>query len=480
MMKDSPGRSWMLRAPVHVFHDELSKLDGIGTATAIRNGDLSAAEVVAAAIARAELIDPVLAAVVTSDFDRALVRADKGVVGPFGGVPTFIKDNEDVEGLPTRQGSAALACAPAAKRTAPVAAQMLDMGMVCLGKSSLPEFGFIPSAEFPDDTAPTRNPWNPDHTAGGSSSGSAALVASGVVPVAHGVDGGGSIRLPAACCGLVGLKPSRGRLAVSPDAKFLPVDILGEGLLTRTVRDTAMYLFEAERRYANPKLPLVGLVQNGTDRKLRIALVADSPNGRPVDAPTAAALAGAAALLGSLGHTVEPVTLPGLDEFEADFKHYWAALAFAVSIAGPQLYGKAFDKSQLSDLTLGLARMFKKNLRRSPGAVRRLRASTKIQDQVYRSFDLVMSPVANSVAPSIGQLSMKLPFDELFPRVEDWVGFTPLANATGEPSISLPLGHDEATNLPVGVMFTSAVGGDRLLLELALDLEAASPFRLIA
>ena len=470
----------MAKAPVHAFHDELSKLDGVATATAISNGDLSAAEVVAAAIARAELIDPVLAAVVTSDFDRALVRADKGVVGPFGGVPTFIKDNEDVEGLPTRQGSAALALAPAAKRTAPVAAQMLDMGMVCLGKSSLPEFGFIPSAEFPDDTAPTRNPWNPDHTAGGSSSGSAALVASGVVPVAHGVDGGGSIRLPAACCGLVGLKPSRGRLAVSPDAKFLPVDILGEGLLTRTVRDTAMYLFEAERRYANPKLPLVGLVQNGTDRKLRIALVADSPNGRPVDEPTSAALSATAGLLESLGHTVEPVTLPGLDEFEADFKHYWAALAFAVSIAGPQLYGKAFDKSQLSDLTLGLARMFKKNLRRSPGAVRRLRASTKIQDQVYRSFDLVMSPVANSVAPSIGQLSMKLPFDELFPRVEDWVGFTPLANATGEPSISLPLGHDDVTNLPVGVMFTSAVGSDRLLLELALDLEAASPFRLIA
>ena len=470
----------MVKAPVHAFHDELSKLDGVATATAISNGDLSAAEVVAAAIARADLIDPVLAAVVTSDFDRALVRADKGVVGPFGGVPTFIKDNEDVEGLPTRQGSAALALAPAAKRTAPVAAQMLDMGMVCLGKSSLPEFGFIPSAEFPDDTAPTRNPWNPDHTAGGSSSGSAALVASGVVPVAHGVDGGGSIRLPAACCGLVGLKPSRGRLAVSPDAKFLPVDILGEGLLTRTVRDTAMYLFEAERRYANPKLPLVGLVQNGTDRKLRIALVADSPNGRPVDEPTSAALSAAAGLLESLGHTVEPVTLPGLDEFEADFKHYWAALAFAVSIAGPQLYGKAFDKSQLSDLTLGLARMFKKNLRRSPGAVRRLRASTKIQDQVYRSFDLVMSPVANSVAPSIGQLSMKLPFDELFPRVEDWVGFTPLANATGEPSISLPLGHDDVTNLPVGVMFTSAVGSDRLLLELALDLEAASPFRLIA
>jgi amidase len=470
----------MSQAPVHVFHDELSRLDGVATAAAIRNGDLSATEVTAAAIARAEIVDPVLAAVVTRDFERAQHRAERSVKGPFGGVPTFIKDNEDVEGLPTRQGSAALAAAPPARRTAPVVAQMLDMGLVCLGKSSLPEFGFIPSAEFPDETGPTRNPWNPDHTAGGSSSGSAALVASGVVPVAHGVDGGGSIRLPAACCGLVGLKPSRGRLVSSPDAKFLPVDILGEGLLTRTVRDTAMYLFEAERRYANSKLPLVGLVQNGTDRQLRIGLVAESPNGRPIDAPTSTALADAAALLESLGHSVEPVTLPGLEEFEADFKHYWAALAFAVSIAGPQLYGKAFDKSQLSDLTLGLARMFKQNLRRSPGAIRRLRASTKIQDQTYRSFDLVMSPVANSVAPSIGQLSMKLPFEELFPRVEDWVGFTPLANATGEPSISLPLGHDDVTNLPVGVMFTSAVGRDRLLLELALDLEAASPFRLLA
>ena len=470
----------MVNAPVHAFQDELSRLDGVATATAIRNGDLSATEVVAAAIARAEIVDPVLAAVVTRDFERALQRAELSVKGPFGGVPTFIKDNEDVEGLPTRHGSAALASAPAVRRTAPVVAQMLDMGLVCLGKSSLPEFGFIPAGEFPDDTAPTRNPWNPDHTAGGSSSGSAALVASGVVPVAHGVDGGGSIRLPAACCGLVGLKPSRGRLVSSPDAKFLPVDILGEGLLTRTVRDTAMYLFEAERRYANPKLPLVGLVQNGTDRQLRIGLVAESPNGRPIDAPTSAALADAAALLESLGHSVEPVTLPGLEEFEADFKHYWAALAFAVSIAGPQLYGKAFDKSQLSDLTLGLARMFKQNWRRSPGAIRRLRASTKIQDQTYRSFDLVMSPVANSVAPSIGQLSMKLPFEELFPKVEDWVGFTPLANATGEPSISLPLGHDDSTNLPVGVMFTSAVGSDRLLLELALDLEAASPFRLLA
>jgi len=470
----------MAQAPVHAFNDELSRLDGVATAAAIQRGDISASEAVASAIARTEAVDPVLAAVVTRDFERAMSRAANGVTGPFGGVPTFIKDNEDVEGLPTRQGSAALASAPPATRTAPVVGQILDMGLVCLGKSSLPEFGFIPSAEFPDDTPPTRNPWNPDHTAGGSSSGSAALVAAGVVPVAHGVDGGGSIRLPAACCGLVGLKPSRGRLATSPDAKFLPIDILGEGLLTRSVRDTAMYLYESERRFANPQLPTVGLVARGTDRRLRIGLVAESPNGRPVDAPTSLALTNSVRLLEDMGHTVEPVTLPGLDEFEADFKHYWAALAFSVSVAGPQLYGKAFDKSQLSDLTLGLARMFRKSLRRSPAAIRRLRASTKVQGQMYESLDLVMSPVANTLPPAIGQMSMKLPFDELFPRVEDWVGFTPLANATGEPSISLPLGHDELTNLPVGIMFTGPVGGDRLLLQLALDLEAAAPFRSLA
>ena len=159
--------------PVHAFHDELAQLDGVATAAAIRNGDLTATEAVTAAIARTEHVDPVLAAVVTPDFERALERAAAGIAGPFAGVPTFIKDNEDVEGLPTRQGTAALASAPPATRTAPVAGQILDMGLVCLGKSSLPEFGFTPSAEFPDGTSPTRNPWNPDHTAGGSSSGSA-------------------------------------------------------------------------------------------------------------------------------------------------------------------------------------------------------------------------------------------------------------------------------------------------------------------
>ncbi|MFM7064585.1 MAG: amidase family protein [Actinomycetes bacterium] len=290
----------------------------------------------------------------------------------------------------------------------------------------------------------------------------------------------GSIRIPASCCGLVGLKPSRGRLAASPDARLLPVDILGEGLLTRTVRDTAMFLFESERRYANPRLPTVGLVERGTGRPLRVGLIEESPNGNPVDGPTRAALHGAVTLLESLGHTVEPVTLPGLEEFERDFKLYWAALAFSVSLAGPQLYGKAFDTSRLSDLTRGLAAMFRADLRRAPGAVRRLRASTKVQDAVYRSVDLVMSPVTNTVAPPVGHLATTLPFDELFPRVEDWVGFTPLANATGEPSISLPLGHDESTNLPVGVMFTGPVGAERLLLQLALDLEAAAPFRSLA
>ncbi|MFM7065106.1 MAG: amidase, partial [Actinomycetes bacterium] len=460
--------------------DEIARLAAPSPAPAVRRGDLTAATVVAAAIARTERLDPVLAAVVTPDFERALARARTGVPGPFGGVPTFIKDNEDVEGLPTRQGTAALATAPPATRTAPVAGQIQDMGLVCLGKSSLPEFGFTPSAEFPDGTPSTRNPWNTDHTAGGSSSGSAALVAAGVVPVAHGVDGGGSIRIPAACCGLVGLKPSRGRLAASPDARLLPVDILGEGLLTRSVRDTARYLFESERRYANPRLPTLGLVERGTDRPLRLGLVEASPNGNPVDTPTLATLHAAVALLESLGHVVEPVTLPGLDEFERDFKLYWAALAFSVSIAGPQLYGKAFDTSRLSDLTRGLATRFRSDLRRAPGAVRRLRASTRAVAPVYGSVDLVMSPVTNTVAPPLGHLATTLPFDQLFPRVEDWVGFTPLANATGEPSISLPLGHDPVTNLPVGVMFTGPGGAERLLLQLALDLEAAAPFRTLS
>lgn len=459
----------------HAYGDELAGFDGVATAQAVRSGALSASEVVRAAIARARAVEPAVHAMVVDDFDRAQAAGDAGRTGAFAGVPTVIKDMTDVAGLPTRNGSAAFSRAGPAEETGALAAQLFDMGMVGLGKSTMPEFGFIPCAEFPDLEA-TRNPWNLNRSTGGSSGGSAALVAAGVVPIAHGADGGGSIRIPAACCGLVGLKATRGRLAKPPESRLMPVDVEVEGVLSRTVRDTALFFAEAERRHRSRRLPPVGHVTRPLVRRLRVGTVLESPNGALVDAPTRAAFERAVTLLESLGHEVRPVDFPAGRQFADDFIQYWSTLAYAVSVQGHRLFDPTFDRSQLTQLTQGLAERCRRNLARTPGAVYRLRRSAADYAKAIAGVDVVLSPVVNTIAPEIGHLAMDLPFDEVFPRAEAWVGYTPLANATGAPAISLPLHHDEASGLPVGMMFSAAHGQDALLLGLALALEEAAPW----
>ena len=459
----------------HAFDDELAAFDGVATAEAVRSGALGAAEVIGAAIERARRVEPDLHGLVVDDFDRARSTAAEGRGGPFAGVPTVIKDMTDVAGLPTRNGSSAFSRVGPATETGGLAAQLFDMGMIGLGKSTLPEFGFIPCAEFPDAEA-TRNPWNLDRSTGGSSGGSAALVAAGVVPIAHGADGGGSIRIPAACCGLVGLKATRGRLARPPESRLMPVDVEVEGVISRTVRDTALFFAEAEKRHRSRRLPPLGHVTRPLARTLRIGTVLDSPAGYEVDGPTRAAFDGAIGLLEGLGHSVRAVEFPVGCQFADDFIHYWSSLAYAVSVQGHRLFDPAFDRSQLTQLTQGLAARFRANLRRTPGAVYRLRRSAVAYAGAFEGLDVVLTPTVATIAPEIGHLAMDLPFDVVFPRAEAWVGYTPLANATGAPAISLPLHHDDATNLPVGMMFSAAHGQERLLLELALQLEEAAPW----
>lgn len=463
----------------HAYDDELARLDGVATAAAVRAGELAPEEVVASAIERARALDPIIHAVVTEDYDRALTAAVGATAGAFAGVPTFIKDMTHVAGLPTRNGSAAFAGAAPARETSGLATQLFDMGMVGLGKSTLPEFGFLPCTEFPDAEA-TRNPWNLDRSTGGSSGGAAALVASGVVPVAHGADGGGSIRIPAACCGLVGLKATRGRLLPPPEARHMPVDVEVEGVLTRTVRDTALFLAEAERRFRDRRLPPVGHVTEPVIGRLRIGAVLDSPADAPVDHATRAAFEGAVALLEELGHDVRPVEFPVGHQFAEDFVLYWSSLAWAVSVQGKRLFDESFEPEQLTPLTKGLAARFRSRWWREAGAVWRLRRSAVRYAEAMVGLDVVVSPTVATLAPEIGHLDMGLPFDVVFPRAEAWVGYTPLANAAGTPAISLPLHRDEATNLPVGVMLSAAHGDDALLLRLALQLEEAAPWPLLA
>ncbi len=461
---------------VHTFDDPLAGFDAVATADAIAAGALSPTEVVEAAIRRAEQVQPLTNAVVAPDYERAVEAARSlRVRGGLAGVPTFIKDMVDVEGLPTLWGSEALEGGPPAKRTAGIATQFRDMGMIAMGKSALPEFGFIPSTE-PAHAAPTRNPWNLDRSTGGSSGGAAALVAAGVVPLAHAADGGGSIRIPAACCGLVGLKPTRGRLLPHREEQLLPVAVTVDGVVSRSVRDTARWYAEAERLYRCRRLPAIGEVSGAPTRRLRVGALIDLPIDGEVDAPTRTAFENTATLLEQLGHRVEPMAAPVDAVFAEDFLAYFQLLAFLATSPAKVAHGRHVQHHLFTDFTHGLADGFRRDRGRVVGAARRLRRSSAAMAQVHERFDVVLSPVTRTVSPPIGHLSMALPHDDLLPRIIDWMAFTPLANAAGTPAITLPLGHDDATGLPIGIMFGAAAGRDALLLQLAFELEAARPW----
>ncbi|MFE4257970.1 amidase [Streptomyces sp. NPDC056883] len=459
---------------VHAFRDDaLGEHDAVGLAAAIRRGEVSPAEAARDARARVRAVDARLGAVQVHAEGPAHTA---GTGGAFAGVPTFVKDNTDYQGLPTGHGSASFR-PRAAKQHAPFTRQLLSSGVTVLGKTRLPEFGFSPTTEY-DGAEPVRNPWHTDYSAGGSSGGSAALVAAGAVPIAHANDGGGSIRIPAACCGLVGLKPSRGRVVASALGRQLPLDIISDGVVSRSVRDAAAFLAAAETYLRSPGLPPVGLVEGPSARRLRIGFVLDSPNGVHSDASTRAAVTETVATLERLGHTVEPVEL-GMDpSFTDDFLTYWGMLSFLLGVTGRTL-GADFDRRRMDGLSRGLREEYLRNWRRTPGVLRRLKRTKEAYAASFRGLDLVMSPVLAHTTPPIGHLSPTVPYAKLIQRILAYVAFTPVDNVVGTPSISLPSAGATPDGLPVGVMFAARPGGERKLLEIAFELEADRPFRRI-
>lgn len=461
----------------HAFRaDVLADHDGVALARLIARKEASAAEIVEAAIARAHAVAPKLNAIEVDRFEHALLDAQATSEAFFAGVPTFIKDNTAFAGMPTNHGSAAVKSGPAS-HSGVYAKQYMAQGFVCLGKSSLPEFGLNASTEFAEGD-PTRNPWNIDYSCGASSGGSAALVAAGVVPIAHANDGGGSIRIPAACCGLVGLKPSRGRHVQPEAAQAMPIDLISEGVVTRSVRDTAVFHAEAEKYYRNPKLPPLPLVEGPNKRRLRIGVVIDSVTGFTTDADTRAAVEQTATLLGKLGHHVEPVPLPALERFSRDFLVYWACLAFSLRTAGKRIIDPSFDKSRLDGLTIGLSRHFRRNFFRLPTALYRLSRSSRVSAEFFEKHDVLLSPVLAHTTPRLGHLSPNVPYEELIARLTRYASFTPLANITGDPAISLPASHTPE-GLPIAVMLSGTRGHEQTLIELAYELEGERPWRRI-
>jgi amidase len=467
--------------PVHAFRDDaLGDLDGVGLVDALKARQVSVPEMVEAAIARTELVNPVLNGLSHEAFDRARerVNAAGGSECFFGGLPTFIKDCDAVAGMPAMAGTDAWEPRPA-EVDGEFVRSYLATGMVPLGLTRMSEFGFNAATEHPRLGA-VRNPWNPDYTAGGSSSGAGAFVGAGVVPIAHGNDAGGSIRIPASCNGLVGLKPSRGRLPVEKEMRRLPISIIENGVLTRSVRDTAAFYREAERLHHNRKLPAIGDVNAPGKARLRIA-VCTRPVVGECDPGVCELTLKVAALLEELGHRVEHLDAPqGPSSLRDDFLAYCAYGALSVialAQTSGHMGGPAVNRGKLDNLTLGLARHGSRNLHRMPVVLARLAGMRRVTASFYRTYDVALTPTLTQETPRIGHLDPTADCQQIIDRLAEWVAFTPLYNITGQPAISLPLA--ESDGLPVGMMLAADIGQDARLLELAYELEEAQPWRRI-
>ena len=453
--------------------DVLGTADAVEIARRIQAGEIQAREAVAAAIARAERVNPALNAIATPLFDSARRDAEQPRSGVFSGVPSFIKDTDAVAGSPVLFGSRGLPRKPAEK-SSPFVRQFLSLGLINLGKTTTPEFGLTCTTE-PLVHGPTHNPWKLGFSPGGSSGGSAALVAAGVVPIAHANDGGGSIRIPASCCGVVGLKPSRGRLAAMEGSELFPVKITQQGMVSRSVRDTAVFLHAAEQYHRNPKLPEVGLVTR-TGRRLRIGFFTALGEHAPSHPDCVSAVDDAAKLCESLGHSVEEVPAPIDDGFLEDFFLLWATIGFAVTRFGHWVVHPDFDQTKVDAFTEGLASYFRDNARRVPMAIWRLRRFAQQYARYFDDYDVLMNPTVAMPPPEHGFLGPEVPFETSLERLKWFIPFTQTQNVSGGPAISLPLGQS-AEGLPLGVQFASPTGDERTLLQLAIEIEAAAPWR---
>ncbi len=450
--------------------------DATELAGRIRRKEVSAAEVVEDAIRKAEALEPQIGAIVTSDYERALAKAKSGQLsGPFAGVPFLVKDLDPYKGLPTRNGSRSSLRSPP-ETTQTVYVDAFDTaGFVVIGKSATPEYGFLPTTE-PMGFLPTRNPWNTKHSSGGSSGGAAAAVASGLVPIAHASDGGGSIRIPSSNCGLFGLKPSRGRMLPGrPNMRGLDISV--SHCVARSVRDSAALFAATERTGADAVFKPIGVVGEPLKKKLKVGLVMQTGTGVKPDAEVQAAVNDAAKLLESLGHHVEPTDWPmNGSQFGMDFTVLWASGAAELVAGVGKALGHKPDETMLEPFSLGMAELVGHLPPEAlPAAIERLNADTKAYDAWLTKYDVILSPVLGKPPVELGYVAGWVPFQDLQARLLTYVGYTPLHNVAGAPSMSVPL-HWTADGLPVGVQLAGRAGGEAQLFQLAYQLEEAQPW----
>jgi amidase len=467
-----------------VTADDLRWLDATASAELVAAGALSPAELVDAAIGRIEKLDPAINAVIHQRFDRARAEA-RGELpdGPFRGVPIVIKDLDATAGDPLHLGTRFLRDAGyTADYDTGFVTRLRRAGFVVVGRTSTPEFALSITTE-PLATGPTRNPWDTERSTGGSSGGSAAAVAAGMVPVAHASDGGGSIRIPASECGLVGLKPTRARISMAPDAGEGWAGASTDGVLSHTVRDTAALLDvlagpEPGDPYWAPPLsrPLADEV-GAEPGRLRIGMLARPPFADvPGDPEVEAAVRATAELLTGLGHRVEESFPAAM--YDPEFgPHYGTITSCSVTAEidrWAQVLGAPVDESRLE----GMTQLSLQHGRASSGAdyvsaVQWMHGfSRRVAQWWADGFDLLLCPVLNGTPPPIGWFS---DMATAYERIGALLHYTGQFNITGQPAISLPLGMS-ADGLPIGVQLVGGFGREDVLIRVAAQLEQAAPW----
>jgi len=458
--------------------DELAFLDATAQAELVRRKEMQPLELVDAAIERIERLNPTINAVVTPMFDQARDAALNNLPdGPFSGVPFLLKDLlAFYAGVRMTFGSKLLQhFIP--DHDSELVLRYKQAGLVILGKTNTPEFGILPTAE-PVLFGPCRNPWNTERTTGGSSGGSAAAVAAGMVSVAHGNDGGGSIRIPASCCGLFGLKPTRGRNSLGPDFGDIMNGLVAEHVITRSVRDSAAILDATEGPalgdpYWSPPKERPFLQEVGADTgRLRIGFTNGKDLGISVHEDCISAVQDAAALCSELGHDVEEKS-PSInrDEMIEAFIVLWSAgNASTIKAVGAQ-------QDQVEPLTWALAQMgLKYDAADYIIAVQTIQRMARGISSFFDEYDIWLTPTLGEPPVPLGTFDSP-PDDPLwgFARSGEFVPFTPICNATGQPAMSVPLFWNDES-LPVGTHFVGRFGDEATLFRLASHLEAARPW----
>ncbi len=459
-------------------------MDATAMVKGVETRQFTAQELMLCAIQQAEKLNPLLNAINCSIYEQALKLSQNTSPSPMGGLPFLIKDLSDLEGVESKKGSQLFGGEIASKNAAIVQCYV-KAGLIPIGKSNTPEFGLTITTE-PLATGITRNPWNLEYSTGGSSGGSASAVAAGIVPVAHATDGGGSIRIPASCCGLFGLKPSRGLTAIESGLADSWSGMSVGHVVSRTVRDSARFLelisLDEPKIFPRPTISTNFSEQLDISSPLRIAVLTKHPFGEPIDTDCINAVNEAVRTCSELGHEI--MDLDQLPDYKSAAKamnslialHTFQTVSKRVNELGLEIESAPMETSTRQMALYGQSL----GINDYTQAMERLHRVAEEVQLFHQGVDLVLSPVLARTPARIGWLDMNSEDgEEYVSRYKSYGGFTALQNGTGQPAMSIPMAETNE-GVPIGVMFSAAWGADQTLLQLAAQIESARPWQQLA